>query len=77
MQVKNKKLKLDMEQETGSILGKEYIKAVYCHLAYLTFCKVLHEKFWLESRLPEEILITSYMRMTPPLWQKVKNERTS
>ena len=34
MQVKNKKLKLDMEQETGSILGKEYIKAVYCHLAY-------------------------------------------
>ena len=73
MQVKNKKLKLDMEQETGSILGKEYIKAVYCHLAYLTFCKVLHEKFWLESRLPEEILITSYMRMTPPLWQKVKN----
>ena len=73
MQVKNKKLKLDMEQETGSILGKEYIKAVYCHLAYLTFCRVLHEKFWLESRLPEEISITSYMRMTPPLWQKVKN----
>ena len=36
MQVKKQQLELDMEQQTGSKLGKEYIKAVYCHLAYLT-----------------------------------------
>ena len=36
MQVKKKQLELDMEQHTGSKLGKEYIKAVYCHPAYLT-----------------------------------------
>ena len=37
MQVKKQQLELDMKQQTGSKLGKEYIKAVYCHLAYLTF----------------------------------------
>ena len=37
MQVKKQKLELDMEQHTGSKLGKEYIKAVYCHPAYLTY----------------------------------------
>ena len=37
MQVKKQQLKPDMEQWTGSKLGKEYIKAVYCHCAYLTF----------------------------------------
>ena len=37
MQVKKQQLELDMEQWTGSKLGKEYIKAVYCHLAYLTY----------------------------------------
>ena len=37
MQVKKQQLKLDMEQQTGSKLGKEYVKAVYCHLAYLTY----------------------------------------
>ena len=37
MQVKKQQLKLDMEQQTGSKLGKEYIKAVYCHPAYLTY----------------------------------------
>ena len=36
-QVKKQQLELDMEQETGSKLGKEYIKAVYCHPAYLTY----------------------------------------
>ena len=36
MQVKKLQLELDMEQQTGSKLGKEYIKAVYCHPAYLT-----------------------------------------
>ena len=66
-------VRLDMEQQTGSKLGKEYVKAVYCHPAYLTYmqstsCKVLG---W-ESRLLGEISITSDMQMTPPLWQKVK-----
>ena len=37
MQVKKQQLELDMEQQTGSKLGKEYIKAVYCYLAYLTY----------------------------------------
>ena len=37
MQVKKQKLELDMEQQTGSKLGKKYVKAVYCHPAYLTY----------------------------------------
>ena len=37
MQVKNQQLELDIEQQTGSKLGKEYVKAVYCHLVYLTY----------------------------------------
>ena len=39
MQVRKQQLELDMEQQTGSKLGKEYIKAVYCHPAYLTYTK--------------------------------------
>ena len=67
-----------MEQRTGSKLGKECIKAVYCHPAYLTYMqntpretlgKMKHK---LESRLLGEIPITSDMQMTPRLWQKVK-----
>ena len=79
MQVKKQQLELDMEQQTGSKLGKEYVMAVYCHLAYLismqsTSCEMLGwMKHKLESRLPGEIPITSDMQMTPPLWQKVKN----
>ena len=78
MQVKKQQLELDMEQQTGSKLGKEYVKAVYCHSAYLTYmqstsCKMLGwMKHKLESRLLEEISITSDMQMTLPLWQKVK-----
>ena len=62
----------------GSKLGKQYIKAVYCHLAYLTYmqstsCETLGWiKHKLESRLLEEIAITSDMQMAPPLWQKIK-----
>ena len=71
-------VKTGMEQQTGYILGEEYVKAVYCHPAYLTsmqstFCEMpswLNEK--LESRLPGEISITSYMQMTPHLRQKVR-----
>ena len=78
MQVKKKQLELDMEQQTGSKLGKEYFKAIYCHSAYLTYmqsisCKMLvWIKHKLESRLLGELSTTSYMQMTSPLWQKVK-----
>ena len=68
-------VELDMEQQTGSKSGKEYVKAVYCHPAYLTYMqsKMLGwMKHKLESRLLGEISITSDMQMTPPLWQKVK-----
>ena len=41
MQVKKKQLKLDMEQQTGSKSGKEYIKAVYCHPAYITYAEYI------------------------------------
>ena len=80
MQVKKKQLELDMEQQTGSKLGKEYIKAVYCHLDYLTYMqstsgeKLDWMKHKLESRLPGEISITSDMQVTPPLWQKAKKK---
>ena len=79
MQVKKQQLEPDMEQQTGSKLGKEYVKAVYCHSAYLNYkqstsCEILDwMKHKLESRLLGEISITSDMQMTPPLWQKVKN----
>ena len=78
MQVKKQQLELDMEQETGFTLGKEFVKAVYCHPVYLIYlqstpCELLGwMKHKLESRLPGEISITSHMQMTPPLWQKVK-----
>ena len=78
MQVKKQQLKPDMEQRTGSKLGKEYVKAVYCHPAYLTYMQSTSwetlgwRKHKLEFRLPGEISITSGMQMTPPLWQKVK-----
>ena len=68
-----------MEQQTGSILGKEYIKAVYCHPAYLTYMQSTSSEMpvtmthKVESRLLGEISIISGMQMTPPLWQKVKN----
>ena len=78
MQVKKQQLELDMQQQTGSKLGKEYIKAVYCHHAYLAYMQSTScempgwMKHKLESRLPEKTSITSDMQMTPPLWQKVK-----
>jgi len=79
MQIKKQKLEPSMEQWTGSKLGKDYIKAVYCHPAYLTSmqstsCKILGwMKHKLESRFPGEISTTSDMQMTPPLGQKVKS----
>ena len=79
MQVRKQQLELDMEQQTGSKSGKEYIKDVYCHPAYLTYMQSTSwemlnwMKYKLESRLPGEIAITSDMQITPPLWQKAKN----
>ena len=77
-------LELDMEQETGSKWEKDYVKAVCCHPAYLTYiqctlCKMLGwMKPKLKSRLLGEISITSDMQMTPPLQQKAKrNQRAS
>ena len=73
----NQKLEPDMEQQTGSKLGKEYIKAVYCHPAYLTYvqstsCEMPGSmKHKLEIRAGR-ISINSDMQMTPPLQQKAK-----
>ena len=70
MRVKKQQLNPDLEQWTGTKLGKEYDTAAYCHFAYLTYmqsasCEMLG---WtnnkLESRLSEEISITSDMQMT-------------
>ena len=67
MQVKKQQLEMDMEQQTGSKSGKEYIKAVYCQPAYLTYmqstsCELLDwMKHSLESGLLGEISITTLM----------------
>ena len=77
MQVRKQQLELDMEQQIGSKLEKEYVNAVYCHPADLIYMQSTSwemldwKKHKLESRLPGEISITSDMQMTPPLWQKV------
>ena len=79
MQIKKQQLELDMEKYTGSKSGKAYVKAVYCHPAYLTYMQstswetLSWKKHKLESRLPGEISVTSDMQRTPPWWQKVKN----
>ena len=78
MQVRKQQLELDMEQQTGSKQEKEYIKAVYCHPAYLTSMQSTSWEMlgWmkqkLESRLPGEISVNSDMQIKPPLWQKAK-----
>ena len=78
MQVRKQQLELDMELQTGTKQGKEYVKAVYCHPVYLTYmqsttCEMPGwMKHKLELRLPGEISITSDTQMTLPLWQKVK-----
>ena len=79
MRVKKQPLELDMKQETGSKLGKEHIKAVYCHPTYLTYMQSTscETQGWmthkLESKLPGERWDTSALQMTSPLWQKLKN----
>ena len=78
MQIKKKELEPYVEQWIGSKLGKEHVKALHCHPAYLTYIQSTSWEmpglinYKLESRLPGEISITSDMQMTPPLGQKVK-----
>ena len=77
MQVKKQQLELDMEKQTGSKLGKELIKAVYCHPAYLTlYAEYIMRNAGLDgAQAGIKIagnLVTSDMQMTPSLWQKVK-----
>ena len=78
MQVKKQQLELDMEQQTGSKLGKESIKAVYWHPAYLPYMQSTSwemldwMKHKLESGVPGEISVTSDIQMTPHLQQKAK-----
>ena len=79
MQVRKQQLELDMEQQTDSKLRKEYVKAVYCHSAYLTYMQSTSYEMlgWmkhkLESRLLGETSVTSHIQMTLRLWQKTKN----
>ena len=69
-----------MEQQTGSKLGKKYIKAVYCHPAYIIYIQSTSGEMlgWvkdkLESKLLREISVTSDMQMIPPLWHKVERD---
>ena len=76
IQVKKQQLELDMEQKTGCKLGKEWVKAVYCHPAYLTYMQstLCEMSGWMKhklgTRLWGQISITSDMQMTPPLRQK-------
>ena len=71
---------MNMEQQTGSKLGKEYVKAVYCHPAYLTYMQSISYEMpgWMkhkqESRLLGEISITSDMQMIPHVCQKAKKK---
>ena len=80
MQLKKQQLELDLEKQTGSKLEKEYVKAVYCQSAYLTYmqnasCEMPGwMKHKLESRLPGEISITSDMQMMQHLGQKMKRK---
>ena len=78
MEVKKQQLETDMEKWTGSKLGKECVKTVYCHPAYLTYMQSTSREMpgWMihktESRLPGETSITSDIEMTPPFWRKAK-----
>ena len=80
MQVKKQQLELDMEQQIGSKLGKEYVKAVYCHPAYLTYTQSTSGEMqgWmtlkLESRLLGEISTTSDMQMILLMAESGKDE---
>ena len=79
MQIKKQQLELDMEQPTGSKLGKEYINPAYCHPAYLTYMQSTSWEMlgWIKHKLESRLLgeITSDMQMTPPLWQRARRSK--
>ena len=84
MQVKKQQLEMDMEQQTGSKSGKEYVKEnIYCQPVFLTYMQStsLEMLGWmkqkLEARLPGEISITSDMQMTTTLMAETKVELKS
>ena len=83
MQVKKQQLEVDMEQQTGSNLQKEYVKAVFCHPAYLTYMQsnIMWNAGWmkheLEWRFLGEISVTSNIQMTPPFGRKQRETRVS
>ena len=83
MQVKKQQLEPAMEQQTAFKSGKEYVKAVYCYHAYLTYMQRTSREMpgWikhkLKSRLQGEISITSEMQMIPLLWAESKEELNS
>ena len=58
MQVKKQQVEPDMEQWTGSKLGNEYDKAVYCHIAYLTYLQSTSSEMlgWMNSKLESRLL---------------------
>ena len=78
MQVKKKYSEQYMATWNGLKLGKDYIEAIYCHPAYLTYMQSTSGetlgwmKHQLESRFPGEISVISDTQITPPLWQKIK-----
>ena len=80
MQAKKQQLESDIEQWTGSKLGKEYVNAVHCYPVYLTYMQSTScempgwMKHKLESRLLEKISIVSDKWMTPPFWQAESKE---
>ena len=74
MQVKKQQLEPDMEQQTSSKLGKEYIKAYLTYMQSTSCIMPGWMKYKLESRLPGDISITSTVQMTPLLWQKERTE---
>ena len=80
MQIRKQQLELDMEKQTGSKSGKEYVKAVYWYIVICLFNLYAEyimrnsglDKAQTRIKIAGEISITSDMQMTPPLWQKVK-----
>ena len=83
MQVKKQQLELDKEQQTGSKLQKEYVKAIYCHPALFNlYAEYIMRNAGLDEaqagiKIAGELSITSDTQMIPHLWQKAKNQRAS
>ena len=75
MQVKKQQLVPDMEQQTNTKQEKEYVKIIYCHLAYLTYMQSTSCEMpsWIKHKLGE-IPKNSDINMTPPLWKKAKEK---